>query len=275
MINIRKLMLGSVELKTLRKLPALVLFAFLIMSTPLTSMSEDTVPTDNEGFLHYFSRTLPINLLIGTQNSVTGWNLAILGVGAGTAITLSQTDADKEVQNSLEGSLGNFAEIGNIGGNALAIAGVTVTSYIVAKQIKDEKFLQTSEALIESEIITAVMTEGLKVSVGRKRPNGDNNRFSSSFPSGHVSASFALATTFDSMYGYKVGIPLYVFSSFVGLSRISDNKHFLSDVLFGAALGTAVGRGVASIHKNGKKNRFSIMPYSDGTITGLALALSW
>ncbi len=171
--------------------------------------------------------------------------------------------------------MGNFAEIGNIGGSAITIAGITVTSYIVAKQIKDEKFLQTSEALIESEIITAVMTEGIKVSVGRKRPNGDNNRFSSSFPSGHVSASFALATTFDSMYGYKVGIPLYAFSSFVGLSRISDNKHFLSDVLFGAALGTAVGRGVAHIHKNDKGGNFTIMPYSEGSSSGLVLTMHW
>ncbi|MGH7806529.1 MAG: phosphatase PAP2 family protein [Thermodesulfobacteriota bacterium] len=262
-------------MKNLRKLRALLLFAVFIISIPLNSKGEDTVPPDSEGFLHYFSRTLPINLLIGTKNSVTGWNLAILGVGTGTAITLSQTDADKEVQNSLEGSLGNFAEIGNIGGNTLVITGITVTSYIVARQIKDEKFLQTTEALIESEIITAVMTEGLKVSVGRKRPNGDNNRFSSSFPSGHVSASFALATTFDSMYGYKIGIPLYIFSSFVGLSRISDNKHFLSDVLFGAALGTAIGRGVAQIHKNGTRGNITVMPYTDGANTGLALSMSW
>ena len=262
-------------MKTSWKPSSFVLFAVLILSIPLTSNGEETIQPVNEGFLRYLSKTLPKNLLIGTVNSVTGWNLAILGVGAGAAITLSQTEADNEVQESLDGSLGNFAEIGNIGGNALTIAGITVTSYIVAKRIKDEKFLQTSEALIESEIITAVMTEGLKVSVGRKRPNGDNNRFSSSFPSGHVSACFALATTFDSIYGYKVGIPLYAFSSFVGLSRLSDNKHFLSDVLFGAALGTAVGRGVASIHKDGKKSRFSIIPYSDGNITGLALAFSW
>lgn len=253
----------------------LLLFTAFIISIPLTSYSEERTPPTNEGFLHYVSRSLPINLLIGTKNSVTGWNLAILGVGIGTTIPLSQTDADSEIQESLKGSLGDFAEIGNIGGNGLTIIGITVSSYIVAKQIHDEKFLQTSEALIESEIITAVMTEGLKISVGRKRPNGHNSRFNSSFPSGHVSASFALATTFQSMYGYKVGIPLYAFSSFVGLSRISDNKHFLSDVFFGAALGTAVGMGVTSIHKNGKKSKLSIMPYSDGSIAGLALAFYW
>jgi hypothetical protein len=77
------------------------------------------------------------------------------------------------------------------------------------------------------------------------------------------------------MYGYKVGLPLYAFSSFVGLSRISENKHFLSDVIFGAALGTAVARGVAHIHKNNIGGRIAVMPYTDGESTGLALSMYW
>jgi hypothetical protein len=262
-------------LKPAGKLGFLLLIGICIISISAHSYAQDTTPAVNEGFLHYLGRALPKNLLIGTKNSVAGWNLVILGGGTVAAIALSQTDADKDVQDSLDGSLGDFAEIGDIGGNVLTISGVTITTYIIARRLKDEKFLQTSEALIESEIITAVMTEGLKLSVGRKRPDGDSGRFNSSFPSGHVSASFALATTFDSMYGYKVGLPLYAFSSFVGLSRISENKHFLSDVIFGAALGTAVARGVAHIHKNNNGGRIAVMPYTDGESTGLALSMYW
>lgn len=262
-------------MKPAGKLGFLLLMGICITSISVHSYAQDTTPAVNEGFLHYLGRTLPKNLLIGAKNSVAGWNLVILGGGTAAAIALSQTDADKDVQDSLDGSLGDFAEIGDIGGNVLTISGVTITTYIIARRLKDEKFLQTSEALIESEIITAVMTEGLKLSVGRKRPDGDNSRFNSSFPSGHVSASFALATTFDSMYGHKVGLPLYAFSSFVGLSRISENKHFLSDVLFGAALGTAVARGVARIHKNNKGGKIAVMPYTDGESTGLALSMYW
>ena len=251
------------------------LIAVFFIVIPPASKGEDTAAPVNEAFPSYISKTLPKNLLIGMKNSVTGWNLALLGIGAGTALTLSQTDADEDVQSSLKGSIGDFAEIGDIGGSAVALAGITVASYITAKSIKDEKLLQTSEALIEAEILTAVTTSAIKLSVGRERPDGSGSRFTSSFPSGHVSGSFAMASVFDVMYGHKAGFPLYAFSAFVGLSRISDNKHFLSDVLFGAALGTAVGRGVAKIHKKEKRGNFTVIPYSDGRSTGLALALTW
>ena len=250
----------------------LIAVSFIVI--PYISKAEDSAPPPNEEFVHYVSRTLPKNLIIGMKNSVTGWNLALLGAGAGTALTLSQTDADEEVQRSLKGSIGHFAEIGDIGGSAVTLTGITVGSYITAKIIEDEKFLQTSEALIEAGILTAVMTSAVKLSVGRERPDGSGSRFSSSFPSGHVSGSFAVASVFGSMYGYKAGIPLYAFASFVGLSRLSDNKHFLSDVLFGAALGTAIGRGVAKIHKNEKKGRITFTPYSDGRSVGVALAFT-
>ncbi len=230
----------------------------------------------DESNLYYFSNTLPKNLLLGTKNTFMGWNLVILGAGAGAVIPLSQTNADQEIQDRLENSLGNFADIGDIGGSAITLAGINATLYIFSDATDNNKLLETSKALIEANIITSVMTGGLKLSVGRERPDGSGSRFNSSFPSGHVSGSFTLASVFDSMYGHKVGIPLYVFAGFVGLSRISDNKHFLSDVLFGAALGTAVGRGVSKIHKNeNKESRLTILPYTDGINSGLSITLSW
>ena len=258
----------------MRVLHIIVIAVFLVL-VPLNSRGSDIGVQGDEGFKNYITESLPKNLLLGTKESFWGWNLALLSAAGGTSIILSQTDADNEVQESLSGSIGNFADIGNIAGGGAAIAGITVATYITARSIKDEKLLRTSKALIEAEIITAVVTGAMKLSVGRERPDNSGSRFSSSFPSGHVSGSFALASVFDSMYGHKVGIPLYAFASFVGLSRISDNKHFLSDVIFGAALGTAVGRGVSSIHKDGDKSNLLVIPYSDGRNSGLALAIIW
>ncbi|MFQ6604845.1 MAG: phosphatase PAP2 family protein [Fidelibacterota bacterium] len=82
----------------------------------------------------------------------------------------------------------------------------------------------------------------LKELVGRERPNGRGNR---SYPSGHTSHSFTIATICQELYGPKIGLPVYGMAVLVALSRIHDNKHYLSDVIMGAGLGTAIGRGFA------------------------------
>jgi membrane-associated phospholipid phosphatase len=252
------------------------LIVFFLFST-LNAQSEELGARRNEegNFTGYFYKTLPKNLLIGTKNSFLGWNLAILGAGAGGAIALSQTGADNDIQENVKGVLGDFADIGNIGGSAFTLAAIALSTYTLGIISKNNSVVETGRALIEAEIITAVMTSIIKISVGRERPDGSGNRFSSSFPSGHVSGSFALASTIDSMYGHYAGIPLYLFAGYVGFSRMSDNKHFLSDVIFAAALGTAVGRGVAKIHKNECYSKFYIVPYTDGNGGGLLLTFSW
>jgi membrane-associated phospholipid phosphatase len=50
--------------------------------------------------------------------------------------------------------------------------------------------------------------------------------------------------------GYKAGIPTYVFGSYVAMSRLHDNRHHPSDVVFGAALGIVIGRAVTFHGRN-------------------------
>ncbi len=93
------------------------------------------------------------------------------------------------------------------------------------------------EAFFVSQSITAGLTGVLKVGVGRLRPDGHDHR---SFPSGHTSSAFAWATFVWQRYGWQWGLPAYAVAGFVGLSRIQDDRHYLTDVLAGALLGTAV-----------------------------------
>jgi len=259
------------------RIKSLVVIALLtfVFGVRLSAGELESGEGGEENYQNYFTKTLPKNLLLGANNTFRGWNLAILGTGTGASLLLSQTDADREIQDSLSNSLGKFGDIGDIAGNALTLAGINTALFVIGSSSNDEKLIQTAKALLEANILTAFSTSVLKLTVGRERPDGSGTRFTSSFPSGHTSGSFALASTAHSMYGHKIGIPLYVFAGFVGLSRISDNKHFLSDVLFGAALGTAIGRGVAKVHKNEKRDKFSFMPFSDGQSSGVMLTLSW
>ncbi|MEG3155549.1 phosphatase PAP2 family protein [Sphingomonas sp. RB1R13] len=83
-----------------------------------------------------------------------------------------------------------------------------------------------------------IVTEGLKHLVPERRPDGSDDR---SFPSGHTSVSFAAAATLEKRYGWQVGLPAHVVAAFVGVSRVAARKHFVGDVLVGAAIGEASG----------------------------------
>jgi hypothetical protein len=110
--------------------------------------------------------------------------------------------------------------------------------------------------------VNGVITAGLKVAVGRKRPNGRGYR---SFPSGHTSHSFTVATIAEEIWGPSVGVPAYLIGGLVALQRIHDNKHYLSDVIAGAGLGTVVGRGFAYAYRM-KDLHWFVSPLPDGVM---------
>jgi membrane-associated phospholipid phosphatase len=77
--------------------------------------------------------------------------------------------------------------------------------------------------------------------VRRERPDGSNNV---SFPSGHTAGGFAAASVLGQHYGWKASIPAYIGAIYIAAARVDGNKHYLSDVVFGAALGLAGTRTV-------------------------------
>ena len=81
--------------------------------------------------------------------------------------------------------------------------------------------------------------------VGRRRPDltGGPYQFKpfsgrDAWPSGHTTMAFALAASVsDEIHSTPVTIGLYSAAALTGWSRLNDNRHWLSDVLGGAALG--------------------------------------
>jgi len=70
----------------------------------------------------------------------------------------------------------------------------------------------------------------------------------SSFPSGHTTVAFAAATVFALEYKDKPIIPIIAYSAatMIGLSRITQNAHWSTDVLVGAALGFLTGKEIVN-----------------------------
>jgi membrane-associated phospholipid phosphatase len=99
--------------------------------------------------------------------------------------------------------------------------------------------------MLDAVIVNFGYSEVIKAAVGRERPNGENNQ---SFPSGHASNAFVLATVAERHYGWKLGLPAYVIAGVVGASRIQQDKHYVSDVVAGATLGYIVGRTVVRVN---------------------------
>ena len=92
----------------------------------------------------------------------------------------------------------------------------------------------TADAL--AAVMMATMVNGLKYSINRTRPNGDN----ASFPSGHTATAFTGATLLAHEYGCRsVWIPIagYTVATASGVMRILNNRHYVSDVVVGAAVG--------------------------------------
>lgn len=266
--------IGDLDMKWQPEI-GLALVLILFPTFPVHAQTVSPTKAHEESFSGYLFQELPKNLLRGTTETFSGWHLAILGAGGGAAIGLSQTDADDEVRSGAGDSIGDFATIGDIAGNGFTLGGIALSTYIVGRVAEDDKMIATGKALIESQILAQTMTVLLKVATDRERPDGSGDRLDSSFPSGHASGTFALASTVDAMYGHEIGIPLYLLAGFVAFSRLSDEKHFLSDVVFGAALGTVVGRSVAGFHKQEEQKRMAILPYADAHGVRLMLTVWW
>jgi len=90
---------------------------------------------------------------------------------------------------------------------------------------------------IKGELCMIAVTQLLKHTTHIQRPDYSNYN---SFPSGHTAQAFAAATFLSQEYQYKyTWIPYasYGIASSVGILRMANNKHFISDVLVGAGIG--------------------------------------
>ena len=131
-----------------------------------------------------------------------------------------------------------FFKAGDVLGEGVthAVAGLAV--YVTGRVMHNTSVGGLGSDLLRAQIVSGVITDGLKLATNRTRPDGGEY----SFPSGHTSSAFATAAVLHSHYGWKVGVPSYAVATYVGSSRLAQNRHFLSDVVFGAGIGLASGR---------------------------------
>ena len=132
-------------------------------------------------------------------------------------------------------------------GEKTIVVPALLTTFAGSYFLKDEKLKTTAWNAIKSVIVTSVFTEGVKISAGRERPFVSGNSLSfncfsyrddfKSLPSGHASLAFAVFTPFAETYSRW----LYLVPASVALGRVYQQKHWLTDVMVGGAIGWASG----------------------------------
>ncbi|WP_442800694.1 phosphatase PAP2 family protein [Shewanella sp. AS1] len=127
-----------------------------------------------------------------------------------------------------------------------------------------EEDYQGSWQLIQSGVVSRLVVEGLKYGIDKQRPDGSD---SDSFPSGHAADTFAAATFVQQRYGWKWAIPAYIGATYVSYTRVASDKHYVEDVLAGAAIGILSGLYFTEPYKG-----ITVTPIAGGGSYGIAIS---
>jgi hypothetical protein len=111
---------------------------------------------------------------------------------------------------------------------------VIVPAYALGMGMKESDYAGAKQFLYSFGAASGSVF-GLKSVINEDRPDHSNK---DSFPSGHTAAAFTGATFIHKRYGIKPAIIPYFMAGFTGYTRIQAKKHYLHDVLAGAAIST-------------------------------------
>ncbi len=234
-------------------LGALAFSTFLCSVTPAYAQPAESAPRlQSEERAPAFT-SLFTDLPSDVRRLPTITNILWLAGTGGLALAVQHHDQRITQRAQESPDLEEFLDPGEpLGGAAIQVGGALGT-YLVGRLAHQPELGRVGADLVRAQIINGALTQAIKVSVDRARPDG--GRFS--FPSGHSSGTFATATVLQRHYGWRVGAPAYAVATYVAVSRLSENKHFLSDVIFGAGIGIVSGRAV-TVGTN--RHTFAISP---------------
>ena len=174
--------------------------------------------------------------------------LVPLAMGTAALIATDQTTSSWVHRG---GSLPPASRGVSYAGSLYATGGLAAGFYLFGRKTHDDRARETGRLAAQAMIDTLIVTEVLKYTMGRQRPDfgmGEGNFFDhgKSFPSGHASNVWAVATVVSYEYQHHPWIKYGAFAitAAVSMSRYTGRKHFLSDVLVGSSIGYGIGRFV-------------------------------
>lgn len=172
-------------------------------------------------------------------------SLTIAGVGATAFFAMLEGPISDQVQHETveHKPLGKYSVLGDYSGqmipNALYVVGMGGYGILY----DDAKSMKRAGLMLRATATSGLVSTVLKVAIREPRPNDPKSK--DSFPSGHATTAFAFASVIGYEHGVWYGSAAYGLAMLVAYSRINDNRHFLHDVIGGAAIGLSYGLSIA------------------------------
>ena len=170
---------------------------------------------------------------------------------AATAGVILVSVADRNISHEAPESNSSFAKDvahgAERGGNPAMIAPFLGAAWLAGKVTGNPGVSASSLRIGGGIAASAAVAGGIKYLAGRSRPYespDDPDEFRAfsghtAFPSGHTTVAFSLASGIDHETSARwVPFVVYPLAGIVGWSRLRDNRHWASDVLAGALVGT-------------------------------------
>ncbi len=212
------------------------------------------------------------------------WLTAAAVVGAGVGIYAMDNSLDRHFQAWRSDGSNRLAKLVKPFGREYALIGLAGTA-AVSPFIDDRRVIRTALLGVESLLVSGAAYVGLQSLANRSRPAEGVNRdeFSGpgfggghhSFPSGHTTTAFALATVVAHEWRDIPAVPYlaYGIAGLVGWSRLNDHAHWSSDVYAGAIIGWASATAIEALHRPG--DRVTVTPVISPKAGAVAVALKF
>lgn len=246
---------------------------FTLQSTAIDTAAQEFVRNDSDRFKDWAWQD--------AEAWIKGWDGERVAYVAGASVVfLGLTFGDQAVSDQAldwgSGSFGNFLDITNeIGGLYGFLIPTSVFAFSFATD--DTKFQDAAFTSLQAYVYSNVLVFMTKFAIGRSRPDTeqgphDFNPFSgaTSFPSGHTSSVFAIIMPWVFYYPGPVTYALVAVASGTAIARIQRQRHWLTDVLAGAAISTAMSHFLYKRHRNTQDPTLGINPIG----TGLSMRFS-
>lgn len=179
---------------------------------------------------------------------------------AGGLCFLLDGDIRETIQESRSSTTDDVSGFFSNFGDGLVLSAALLGYYAAGERAGDPVWRRTALLGLESLGATALLVIGSKFVIGRARPRADEGSasfrpfsFKSAYyamPSGHAASAWAVATTIADQSGNRtVDAVAYGLAALASFSRVHDDKHWVSDIVLGSALGYFTAKKVCALNR--------------------------